>query len=479
MTPIDTDAIRQLTARWGLERGVFESNAKFENRCASPEFHQRFRQGKVPTLSLEDVSGIPFVSVIPGVEMYQHRARVRASNGDVFATSTPLPAGYEDYNREILHLGAPTCVIAEPVENPAASISACMQGTAYKQIVEWGKAQSSIAIHPYMSIEPAWELAARLGVDAGVETRVIGPPPAALWIANDKWALTEIIRLVASENLVVESAASTQVETIARHLQDFAKRHGTVGLKRTRCASAMGNRVFESHELNRLNLPEITALVRDFLAKTEWQGDEEVIVVEWIETDLSPSTQTWIPPQGPPIIEGVYEQLLEGREKVFLGSRPSTLPTVVNQALIHASMIVATAFQALGYVGRCSFDFVVGGDVNGEFEAKFTECNGRWGGTSTPMFLVDRVMGTDIDTRPTYLAQDFIREDLVGASFMDIREAIEDLLYRPETGEGRFILYNVGPLAGSGKFDIISLGRNADEALEGVHKILPARLGVR
>ena len=141
-------------------------------------------------------------------------------------------------------------------------------------------------------------------------------------------------------------------------------------------------------------------------------------------------------------------------------------------------MTVATALQALGYVGRCSFDFIVAGDIHGDFQVKFTECNGRWGGTSTPMFLVDRVLGTNAKTRPHYIAQDFVHESLTGASFSDIRNAIEDLLYRKDTGAGRFILYNVGPLASSGKFDIISLGGSADEAWEGVKEILPARLGL-
>ena len=54
-----------------------------------------------PVLYLEDVSGIPFVSIIAGVEEYQHRARVRAGDGDLFAAVTRVQDGYEAYCREV------------------------------------------------------------------------------------------------------------------------------------------------------------------------------------------------------------------------------------------------------------------------------------------------------------------------------------------------------------------------------------------
>ena len=58
-----------------------------------------------PVLHLEDVSAIPFLSGIAGVEEYQHRARVRAYDGDLYATVTPTDPAYEAYCRDWLNLG--------------------------------------------------------------------------------------------------------------------------------------------------------------------------------------------------------------------------------------------------------------------------------------------------------------------------------------------------------------------------------------
>ena len=202
-----------------------------------------------------------------------------------------------------------------------------------------------------------------------------------------------------------------------------------------------------------------------------------MVVVAWEETACSPSTQTWIPPvsSGPPKVEGVYEQVLEGDNGVFVGSRPTTLPEPVNRALAKSSMAVATAFQVLGYVGRCSFDFVVVGDPGSEFQVKLTECNGRWGGTSTPMHLVDRVLGRP---RPPYWAQDYVHEDLVGISFPEVMDRVGDAIFDPAIGDGSYIFYNVGPLARTGKLDVVALAATPQRAEDLVREDLPRRLGL-
>ncbi len=57
--------------------------------------HEWRGEDAYPTLYLDDVSDIPFLVNIAGVEEYQHRARVRAGDGDLFAAVTPVVEGYE------------------------------------------------------------------------------------------------------------------------------------------------------------------------------------------------------------------------------------------------------------------------------------------------------------------------------------------------------------------------------------------------
>ena len=430
---------------------------------------------RYPVLHLDDTSAIPFLVDIAGVEEYQHRARLRAGDGDLFAAVTPDTPGFEDYCAERLGLGSPELLISEPTDGWLRVARACADGASFARLVDTARAAGGLVIHPYMGNEDVWRLARMLADAAGTPISVIGPPPPITWIANDKARFNEVVERTLGREWIIETYPLVDPGEMAATLRALAVRYARVGLKRTRCASAMGNEVYDSAKLL---ATDVEATVRAFLTRTEWPGDEEVLVVPWEETELSPSTQLWIPPagSGAPRLDGIYEQLLEGPERVFVGSRPTTMPTAVNDALASAALRVAGALQELGYIGRCSFDHLVIGDPHGAFRACFTECNGRWGGTSTPMSLLDRVLAGA--PRPPYRAQDFVREQLVGAAFRDILECVGDQAFDARTRSGRFLFYNVGPLANSGKLDVIALGETQAHAEAALLEDLPRLLRV-
>jgi hypothetical protein len=437
---------------------------------------QRWRADDTPhpTLQLDDISAIPFLVDIAGVEEYQHRGRLRAGDDDVYVTVTEEADGYETYCRERLRMGAPTHLIADPVGPPIAVAQACMAGSTHARLVEVARDACGMMIHPYMGIEDVWELAAMLSVDSRAPVHVLAPPPPVTWIANDKASFDELVARVLGRGALVETRIAHDPEGMEANLRAIANHHERVGLKRTRCASAMGNAVFASSEVR--DERDAARAVREFLRRTEWPEGEEVLAVAWLDTDLSPSTQLWIPPigRGEPRLDGIYEQILIGDEKVFVGSRPSTLPDAVNEALADCALLIAAALQELGYVGRCSFDHLVTGDPQGDFEVVFTECNGRWGGTSMPMSLLDRLVR---GPRPAYRAQDVVYPGLVGARLPDLLRRVGDVSFDAYSGRGRFVFYNVGPLAGHGKLDVISIGVDQQDAERGMLEILPKLLG--
>jgi hypothetical protein len=426
-----------------------------------------------PTLQLDDVSGIPFLEEIAGVEEYQHRGRLRAGDHDVYVTVTPAAEGYEDYCAGRLRMGSPEHLVADPVGPPIAVADACAEGRTLERLTAVARDAQGMMVHPYMGIEAVWELAAKLAVDAHCPVHVLAPPPPTTWIANDKAAFDELVVRVIGRDALVETRVSRDRDGMQADLRALASRYERVGLKRTRCASAMGNAVFGASEVREAR--DAQRAIDEFLKRTEWPTGEEVLAVAWLDTDLSPSTQLWIPPtgRGEPRLDGIYEQILEGEERVFVGSRPSTLPKRVHRTLGVHALMVAAALQELGYVGRCSFDHLVVGDPEGDFEVLFTECNGRWGGTSAPMSLVDRLVR---GPRPSYRAQDVVYPELVGAGFEDVLALADDTAFDASSGRGRFIFYNVGPLGDHGKFDVISIGTDKADAERGMLEILPELL---
>lgn len=461
------EAARAHAQRLELPRALAEYEP-FQHRASSPAW---------PTLSLDDYSGIPFLRDISGIEGYQHRARIRAGDGDLFATVTPATPGYESYCETRLGLGRVELIEAEPVAGPLEVSLACGRGGALARVVACARAAGGLVIHPYMGIEAVWELARRISEASGMPVEVMGPPPPVTWIANDKHRLSELARDAVGHEVVGPMFARSTVEGLADGLLELARRHPRVALKRTRCASAMGNRVYEAAELLALPMAGVMERVGAFWRDKECQPEEVVLAVAWEAAVTSPSTQLWIPAQGAgaPRLDGIYQQLLEGEEQVFLGSRPSTLPLRVEAALFESSYLASVALQELGYVGRCSFDFIVVGDVHGEFHVRITDCNGRWGGTSTPMHLIDRAKP---GPRGMYLAQDFAHPDLVDVPFTEILRRAGDAAYDRRTGRGRYLFYNVGCLRGAGKLDVVVLGESLEEVTRAAQDQLPSILGL-
>jgi hypothetical protein len=172
----------------------------------------------------------------------------------------------------------------------------------------------------------------------------------------------------------------------------------------------------------------------------------------------TPSVQIWIPPvdQGAPVIEGIFEQLIDGPPTKFCGSRALKIPAPVEADVAVHSQTLATVFQHLGYVGRCSFDLILTGRDIDRCRVEFIECNGRWGGTSVPMTLMNRLLG-DWQKRP-YVSQVYRMPELTRISDADLMAGLEGSLYDPQTDSGRIVIMDLAGVGTTGRLDVIIVG---------------------
>ncbi|MDP6957677.1 MAG: hypothetical protein QF645_02575 [Planctomycetota bacterium] len=419
--------------------------------------------GDSPSLFLEDFSGIPFLDKVKGVEWYQLRSRTRAGDGDLFVATQKPVAGYEEYNQKNLGLGSPEFLHADvPGAHPLCVAETCLEDpSVMARIKEKAEEAGRLVLQPYMGSDSVWKFARVLQDQTEADIRVISPIPPAGYAANHKGILTSVIEILLGEGAVCRTVTSTDHKELAGAAREFAKDSSTLVLKIANYASAMGNEVFDSKDLASGAEEKILA----FEKAHGWNGKMEILLSEWREDVLhSPSTQLWIPPsgQGDPRVDGVFEQLLEGRECVFQGSMPSNLPQELQDEMGRMSLVLADVFQKVGYVGRCSFDFILCGKDLSDAVPKFVECNGRWGGTSIPMVLMDRIFGKG--NVSSYRARDYIDPALEGMPFTELCERLGDSLFDRRTGTGHYILYNVGCLRDFGKFDVIAMGNDREEA---------------
>jgi len=104
----------------------------------------------------------------------------------------------------------------------------------------------------------------------------------------------------------------------------------------------------------------------------------------------------------------------------------------------------------------------------------FIECNGRWGGTSTPMTLMNRLFDR-WSSRP-YASRVSYVPGLMQFAFPDLLEHFAEELYDARSNRGRLILFNPGGLRTPHGIDMIALGNDWDQASDMVEGELNARL---
>ncbi|MBM4386362.1 MAG: hypothetical protein FJ088_01405 [Deltaproteobacteria bacterium] len=91
--------------------------------------HLYYRKGaeRFPSLLIEDFSGIPYISDIPGIEWYQLRSRVRGYSGDFYLATHDEIRSPEEYNRNFLGLGDTTCVTVRKAGHPFFIARGCAE----------------------------------------------------------------------------------------------------------------------------------------------------------------------------------------------------------------------------------------------------------------------------------------------------------------------------------------------------------------
>ena len=197
------------------------------------------------------------------------------------------------------------------------------------------------------------------------------------------------------------------------------------------------------------------------LRELGWGGRYPLLVGVW-ESPLvaSPSVQLWIPHRtiGAPVVEGIFEQIVE--EGQFVGASPSTLPAALRQRIAEEAVYIACLFQELGYFGRCSLDAV----LLDSGALLWIECNGRWGGVSIPMTLINRLIG-EWQSRSFVIVHRFGLR-LRARSFAEVVAELRDRLFRsggPPKGivsvDPRRHRGGIGPpFSGAGRYRKRSIG---------------------
>ncbi len=375
---------------------------------------------------------------------YEYRLSLLARRDDFVTFGSGQHAEFEYYRSHFIGTG-PVRILDLPAGtgNPLLPLAVrCrLDDKAFSLIIEATKQKGGLTIVPHIGMGSTWQLAAAVAEATNLDVCVASSPPRLTRRVNDKLWFARLISEVLGESALPPTSAAYGPAVLAERIRVLARSAARVVVKVPYSSGGAGNVSIAATQVAGAPLSAIKEYILNALHTAGWYDVYPLLVgVGEAPALSSPSVQLWIPAigDGPPLIEGLFEQILEGLEAVFVGSVPAELPERWRNQLANDAMRLATGLQLLGYFGRCSFDALLVGQNFDSAALHWIECNGRWGGVSIPMTIVNRLNQDRANTR--FVVVQRAGESQPPRRFGDAVHLLNDLLFRSGRHEEGIIL---------------------------------------
>ncbi len=410
--------------------------------------------GPGPKALIGDLSEIPLLPE-RHEPAYEYRIALLAHDRDILILSGNRNCEFEAYLRGVLEIGSLQVIVADGTADPAAVPLAkrCLQQSAvFDCLMQAAYTSGSLSIVSHLTTGHTWKLAQALAQQSGAELFVCGPPPRLSRRVNDKLWFTDCVTRILGPHKLPLTRRAFGPAALAGLVMRLAESQDKLVVKIPDSAGSAGNLAIQSALIRNMPLVSVRDRLLGLLAALGWRGRYPLLVEVWDEPIVSsPSVQVWIslPEDGEPVVEGIFEQIVEGPVGAFTGAVPASMPENLMARLACDAVKLALVFQRLGYFGRCSFDAIIKGPSAADGDVHWIECNGRWGGVSLPMTLANRLFGAAFQGSYVIVQQEGFK--MPKRAFAEIQQILTGLRYDVKSGgEGIILLTTMGLERGSG-----------------------------
>lgn len=470
LTAAERDQCRVVAQKILAEKRLLRERAFFE-----PFAREGVANG--PFVFFGDPGEIPLLGHRTSTAL-EYRLSVLAGDGDLVVSGYPRNPAFEAYKHRVLQLGRCRYLAVAQTPNGAhvpTHVRCLTDETAYRALKSFIRQQGGATFVPHIATGAIWSLARRLGADTGTPVHVAGPLPSVTQFANDKLCFSQLVNAVFGESAAMTEVAAHGMAALVGHVHAAARKHRKLVIKLPSSAGSAGNFPVFSSDVVGMKPRELGDHLKGLFSDVLDPPQFPMAVQIWENQVLSsPSVQLWIPKleDGLPVIEGVFEQKVTGDKGSFAGARPLDPSESRVAEICHGGLMLGRTLQELGYFGRCSFDSFLSGDTPDSAAIRWVECNGRWGGVSVPMTLLNRLFADG--KQPPYVIAHGSSLDAARRSFSGGLEILKDLLWRPGRENGIIFLTPSGFEFGNGLHfvSLASSGAAANEQAEMVRQRL-------
>lgn len=426
-----------------------------------------------PRLLIEDHNWIRLFEQ-SGDNAYSYRSLLLANDGDQVAIGVCRSEAFEHYCEHYLGLGKPEILIPADTNAHTPLTTRCIEDENFlAAVLDRASQHGELNIIPYMGIEAVWHMASILAERSGAQIRVAAPLPHLTRCSNDKAWFSRCIEEVLGIAAEPETIRIDSLAMLTRRMAGLARHYSHVAIKLTDSASSAGNIVFDARSTARLPSQELREFLVTRLNRRGWAGNFPLLLTAW-ESPVAgtPSVHLWIPSaeEGPPIVEGIFDQSVVGDNSEFNGASPTRLNPETQQRLATDAVKLAMVFQYLGYFGQCSFDAILIGENPDTALLHWVECNGRWGGVSIPLALANR-LGVDWRRQQGLVIIEEAHLEARPRELNRVLSALEDELYVHRERPRGAIILSPGRIEEGSGYEIMLLDDTQAQAQERAERV--------
>jgi len=431
-------------------------------------FGSRTRSGILPTrcVFIGDTREIALAR--PNAETtFEYRLSLLARAGDLVVFSGAPNSAFEAYRSDYLSRG-PICPVTPRLDesNPLKPLAdRCrLDPDVISYLSDVARQDGGLTIVPHISLGAVWRLAAELSERASVDVCVAGPPPVLTERVNDKLWFSRFAVTILGRDSIAPTYSAHSFASLVGRVRKLTHEAGRLVVKIPDSAGGLGIVCFAPHEFERTSLLAVKDQIKTVLHTLGWRGTFPLLIGLWEAPAVcSPSAQLWIPlpPCGSPILEGIFEQRLEGRQGIFVGCMPTKLPDRWQMQMAQEAIALATVLQGLGYYGRCSLDAIIIGPDLDHGRLHWIECNGRWGGVSIPLSLVRQLA---YPRKPKFVVIQRTEGVQTPRPFARVVAALDPLLYRRGTRDQGIVLLSPCEAEAGLGIQMLAMGATLDVA---------------
>ena len=419
----------------------------------------------LPTIIIGDQQEVGLYSTQLPTSL-DYRMAVLARAGDIVVVHQRNMA-FENYLKNYLKLAEIQFLEADAasqISSKPISVACRQHGNLRSPIESAAIKAGGMNLLAYLTTGNIWRLGSEIAAERQIPVHICGPTPRVSQRANNKIWFANLVRDLIGFDSVSPSFAAFGPAAAAALVARLSKSSERVVVKVPDSAGSLGNFTFVANELRDIPLQSIRQRLMNLLHGIGWQDKYPLQIGVWnCHVKTSPSAQLWIPlvSDGAPVIEGIFEQVVQGEVGKFEGARPAQLSDTMRARFSREALKIATLFQQLGYVGLCSLDAIISRTTQEPELLQWIECNGRWGGVSIPLTLRNGLV--DDDASGIVIVQQLDLDRLV-TSTEQFLSVFEDVLFKSSEATSGVILLSPIETAKGSTINFLAIGRDQAEA---------------